>query len=78
MTQLDKLIGKIKARPAYADFGEVQTLLEAFGWRLDRQAGSHAVFTKPGEFVIGVPKHHGRRVKRVYLDRICERLGLDG
>jgi hypothetical protein len=33
MTRLEKLIERIKARPPEADFGDVQRLLEAFGFR---------------------------------------------
>ena len=50
---------------------------EAFGWRLDREKGSHVIFTKDGERSITVPKVSGRMVKGVYLDEICNCLGLD-
>lgn len=77
MARRDKLIARIRRRPAEADFGDVQALLRAFGWTLDRETGSHVIFVKPGEFPISVPKQHGRKVKRHYLDELCERLGLD-
>ena len=77
MTRIEKLIARIRARPPEADFDDVRSLLEAFGWMLDRERGSHASFSKAGEYPIVVPKHHGRRVKRAYLVLICERLGLD-
>lgn len=77
MSQHDKLIERIRARPPEADFNDVRRLLEAFGWTLAREKGSHAHFTKPGERTLTIPRHGGRRVKRTYLDLICERLGLD-
>ncbi len=54
-----------------------RSLLEAYGWTLGRESGNHVTFVKPGERSIGVPKVSGRRVKRVYLHKTCERLGLD-
>ena len=77
MTKRDKLVDKIRARPAQARFDDVQTLLEAFGWSLKRQNGSHAIFTKPDDGYLSVPKVGGQHVKGVYLDQICKRLGLD-
>ena len=77
MTRLERLIERIKARPPEADFGDVVRLLEAFGYERKRQEGSHVSIKKPGERTITVPLAKGRKVKRVYLDLICERLGLD-
>ncbi|MCC7367231.1 MAG: type II toxin-antitoxin system HicA family toxin [Chloroflexi bacterium] len=56
----------------------MRRLLLDFGWQEARQEGSHVSFTKAGEGTITVPILDGRRVKRVYLGMICERLGLDG
>ena len=39
--------------------------------------GSHNQFTKQGERTISVPTVKGRTVKRVYLDQVLERLGLN-
>ncbi len=77
MTQLERLIEKIRARPPKARFSDVQVLLEAYDWTLNRERGSHVIFTKTGERSIVLAKEHGRWVKRIYLDRICARLGLD-
>jgi predicted RNA binding protein YcfA (HicA-like mRNA interferase family) len=73
----DKLIEKIRRRPPEAEFTDVRHLLEEFDWKLDRQTGSHVMFVKAGERTISVPVVSGRKVKRTYLDQICERLGLD-
>ena len=77
MPQIDDLVARIRARPPQARFRDVQALLEAFGWRLARERGSHVTFAKEGERSIVVPKEGGRWVNRTYLDQICERLGLD-
>lgn len=77
MTQRDRLVARIRARPPTALFRDVKQLLVDFGWQETRQKGSHVSFTKAGEGTITVPILDGRRVKRVYLDLICERLGLD-
>ncbi len=34
-------------------------------------------FVKVNEYPITIPKYHGRKVKRTYVDEICKRLGLD-
>jgi predicted RNA binding protein YcfA (HicA-like mRNA interferase family) len=73
----EKLIEKIRARPAEADFGDVRRLLESFGWSERPGKGSHTVFKKPGYRSITIPTVSGRKVKRVYLDQICRILELD-
>ena len=76
MTKRDKLIERIRQRPATAAFIDVRNLLEDFGWTHARTTASHATFTKPGAYPIVVTIHN-KRVKRGYLDDICARLGLD-
>jgi predicted RNA binding protein YcfA (HicA-like mRNA interferase family) len=77
MTSLEKLIERIRARPPRARFGDVQALLEEYGWRKDREKGSHVTFVKDGERPITAPKDGGRWVKRVYLELLRDRLRLD-
>jgi predicted RNA binding protein YcfA (HicA-like mRNA interferase family) len=76
MTRRDKLVERIRRRPPTAKFSDVRLLLEDGGWILARTKGSHHSFTKPGSNQFTVPVHNGD-VKRVYLDRLCELLGLD-
>jgi predicted RNA binding protein YcfA (HicA-like mRNA interferase family) len=76
MSQREKLIARIRARPSEAYFTDVRKLLELFGWNCRAGTGSHRAFTKPGERTITVPIKD-EKVRRVYLDEICERLGLD-
>ena len=77
MTRLEKLIERIRARPPEADFGDVVRVLEAFGYERKRQEGSHVSFKKSGSRTITVSLVSGSKVKRVYLDQICEILRLD-
>lgn len=76
MTRRDKLIERIRQRPTTADFADVRAILEMFGWEHASTKGSHARFRKAGETSITVPIHGGK-VKRHYLDDICDRLHLD-
>lgn len=77
MSQLEKSIARLLARPSDASFEDVRRVLEGSGWQQARQKGSHVSFTKPGERSITVPLKDGDRVKRAYIDQVCERLGLD-
>ena len=77
VTQLDRLIQRIRARPPEASYSDVRRLLEEYGWAFKRQKGSHAHFTKSGERTQTVPVVRGRYVKRYILDQIIDRLGLD-
>lgn len=78
MVRHETLADRIRARPPEADFHDVETLLKAFGWTLDskRGKGSHKVFIKKEHPAFTVPTVGGRRVKRTYLDKLCDRLGL--
>jgi predicted RNA binding protein YcfA (HicA-like mRNA interferase family) len=77
MSQFEKLMARIRSRPPEADFADVDALLKAFGWTKAREVGSHVSYTKEGAQPITVSKKHGRKVKRVYLDKICKLLDLD-
>lgn len=77
LSQRAKLIQRICSRPPEARFRDVQRLLEAFGWTMARQRGSHVTFVQSGELPITVPIRDGQ-VGRFYLGDICSRLDLDG
>lgn len=79
MTKCKKLVDRIRVIPSEADFDDVRRVLEMYGWTMRSPQGgsSHFTFTKEGEReIITVVKHHDR-VWRVYLDKICDQLGLD-
>ena len=77
MTRLEKLIERLRARPPELDHQEVAAILQAFGWTMTRQRGSHVSYTKKGERTISIPLRSGRKVRRAYLDLICKQLRLD-
>jgi len=76
VTKREKLIERIRARPAEADFRDVKALLEMFGWT-HQGKGQHDRFTKDRELPISIPTVSGRKVKRYMIEQICDRLGLD-
>ena len=77
MTQREKLIAKMRARPVQADFTDVESILELFGWERKRQKGSHCSYGKAGVAeIFTVPVHDGK-VKQVYVKKLCALLGLD-
>ena len=77
MSQLEKLVAKFLREPPEVRFEEVVTLLEAFNYRQHSGKGSHFTFVKRGSRPITVPTEKGRRVKRVYVQRINELLELE-
>ncbi|HTE87081.1 MAG TPA: type II toxin-antitoxin system HicA family toxin [Dehalococcoidia bacterium] len=77
MPQLDKLVGRLRARPPEASFADVHQLLSAYGWSIANEKGSHVTFRKAGELPLVVVKLGGRKVKRTYIARVLERIGLD-
>jgi predicted RNA binding protein YcfA (HicA-like mRNA interferase family) len=56
--------------PKAVRFEEVQRLLEAYGWALDRVRGSHHVFAR-GRDTLVVP-HRRPHVLPVYVRRVLE------
>jgi len=77
MTRLEKLVGLFLREPPEVSFHDVVKVLEAFGYKERPSKSGHRVFIKPGEYPITVPTVKGRRVKRVYVRKIVERLGLE-
>ena len=78
MTQLDKLVRKLKGRPVTAPIGDVRKVLDAYGWEFRSQRGSHLSFRKPGDpRLLTICTESGKTVTTVYLDKVCEFLGLD-
>lgn len=43
-----KLLRKALTSPKNFRFGDMVTLVEAFGFRLSRSSGSHHIYTRPG------------------------------
>ena len=77
VSQLDKLIERIRARPPEESFSDVRRLLEAYGWVLKGQKEATPISPSQGNGPQTVPLVSGRSVKRYILDQIIERLGLN-
>jgi len=76
MSKRERLIKKVCGLPPDADADDVVALLKECGWLFDRQRGSHMIFIKQDEMPLSIPLVSGRRVKRIYLKKICELLDL--
>jgi predicted RNA binding protein YcfA (HicA-like mRNA interferase family) len=77
MSKLEKIVEQFLREPPEVSFDDVGVLLSAFGFKDSGGSGSHRVFVKPGDLPIIVPTIKGRRVKKVYVRMIIDRLGLE-
>lgn len=78
MVNVEKLRARLLARPSEARISDVQAIFEAYGWTLRSIEGSHYVFVNRDKGLrYSVPTVGGRKVKRYYLARVCEILGLE-
>ncbi len=77
MTKLLKLIERFLSEPPEIKFLEVNTLLEAFGFREIRSTGSHHIFRNDQGQNLVVPKTGGKMVKRTYIKQIIRLLDLE-
>lgn len=74
MTKREKLLQKLRISRAGARATDVQTLLLAYGFKLDRTKGSHRVYvyndgTAKKAVVIPV---HGNEVKPLYVSDVIQ------
>jgi predicted RNA binding protein YcfA (HicA-like mRNA interferase family) len=77
MTNVEKLVARLRRRPTEMRADEIATILEARGWTLATRSGtSHRKWTKPDLKSIGYTVEHGM-VKRTYLRDIVTTLGLN-
>ena len=73
-----KRIEALKARPVEMSFSDLVAVLTGdFDFVHRRTHGSHHIYKSPTYGVLNIPTVGGRKVKGVYLDEVCERLGLD-
>ena len=77
MAPIEKLVELFLREPPEASFQDVVKVLEAFGYKERPSKSGHKVFVKPGEYPITVPTVKGRQVKRAYVRKLIERLGLE-
>lgn len=73
MAQIEKIIEKMKNQPNGVRADEAAKVLEHFGFRFDRQQGSHMQFISDGGDVITVPNRTPLRA--VYVKDILRRIG---
>ncbi|MCL2138441.1 MAG: type II toxin-antitoxin system HicA family toxin [Treponema sp.] len=73
MAGVEKLISKMKNQPNGIRFEEAQRVLEARGYRFDRQRGSHCHFINERGDIISIVKEN--TVKKAYVTAILDRIG---
>jgi len=73
MAGIEKLIKKMKNQPNGIRFNEAQRVLEAKGYRFDRQRGSHCHFINKQGDVITIVKDD--TINKAYVEEILERIG---
>ena len=78
MTQLEKLVAKLRTARGDSSYADVRRLLEANGWRLHRQHGSHVIYVREPAEPINFPLIGGRHVRREYVKGIIRRLESEG
>ena len=59
MSQWDKLIARLRNRPAEMQFSEIRKILEHLGYTATQPKGgsSHYVFRKKGKAPLTIPRH---------------------
>ena len=72
MSQIEKLIERMKSQPNGVRPDEAQRVLNAYGYRLDRQHGSHMHFINEDGDVITIPNKNP--LKAIYVKDILERI----
>ena len=72
MSQMDKLLLKIKSLDRNLRFKEIQKVLESLGYTMKgpSSGSSHKTFRKPGCFPITIPVHE--RLKLIYILMVKE------
>jgi predicted RNA binding protein YcfA (HicA-like mRNA interferase family) len=68
-----KIVAKMKRQPNGISPSEADRVLEAYGYRLDRQKGSHCQYINQNGDVLTVASKNP--LKKVYITAILERIG---
>ncbi len=72
MSQLEKIIEKMRTQPNNIRPEEAERVLNSMGYRLDRQKGSHMQFINSFGDVLTIPKRNPLRA--VYVKDILNRI----
>lgn len=70
MSKFEKLIDYLRSKPTELSFEDVRRILENFGFMEVRVSGSHHIFKHKDGQMVTIPTKSGRKVKRVYLQKI--------
>lgn len=73
MASIDKIIQKMKNQPNGIRVEEVHKVLTAFGYRLDRQKGSHRQYVNKIGDVITIKDENP--LKKAYIKDVLSRIG---
>ncbi len=73
MAGVDKIVQKMKNQPNGIKMSEAHKVLEAWGYRLDRQKGSHRQYINEKGNVITIKDE--TPLKKVYVKDILNRIG---
>ena len=66
-------LAKLQANPKSVSPEDLRAALEAFGFELKRQSGSHMTYYRQGSGIITVP--YRRPVKQVYVQQVLDMFG---
>jgi predicted RNA binding protein YcfA (HicA-like mRNA interferase family) len=77
MSRIEKLIRSFLSYPSEVFFTDVKRLLEYYEYEEVRSSGSHHIFRHKDGDMITVPKKHGQKVKKIYIKKIVQKLGLE-
>ncbi len=78
MSQLEKLLERIKNNPKTVRFNELDKILQNAGFavRQPRGGSSHYTYTK-GKIILTIPRHNPY-IKQLYVEKAIECLMKDG
>jgi len=69
-------VRRLRQRKANVRFRELQSLVEAAGWKLDRVSGSHYIFVKPGRMPLSI-LNHPEALNPWLVDRVLDEIERD-
>jgi predicted RNA binding protein YcfA (HicA-like mRNA interferase family) len=78
LPNLVRLVEKFINEPGKIDADDVDSLFEAFDWRIKKSSGSHRTYHKEGQYPITVPlPHSSKKIKPEYVRKVIRYLRLE-
>lgn len=74
MANSDRILERLRREPPEMTFSEIQTLLTALGWTVERAKSSHVMLVSPQKSTITIATVKGRTIKRTYLRMILKEI----